>query len=120
MLRIKVVERAGEKIVDALHKSNPWEEVICGREDCLFCYGSNEKMIGKCKKRGVVYETLCMLCEKERKREDMKGGGGENEATVELIGKKRNPRSRKRYRIKRKCRFSVKIKPKIVKWSMEN
>ena len=65
VLRIKVVERVGEKIVDAIHRSNSWEEVRCEREDCLFCYGANEKMIGKCKQRGVVYETLCMLCERE-------------------------------------------------------
>ena len=66
-LRVKIVERAGVKIVDALHKSNPWEETNCQREDCMFCNGNNEKMIGKCKQRGVVYETLCMLCERKRK-----------------------------------------------------
>ena len=86
-LRIKVVERAGEKVVDVLHKSNPWDDTSCMREDCLFCYGNNEKMIGKCKQRGVVYETLCMICEKKRNKEN---GKIEIENTVEeKTGEKR-------------------------------
>ena len=36
-LRIKVIERTGEKLVEVLHKSNPWEDTNCGREDCKFC-----------------------------------------------------------------------------------
>ena len=77
-LRVKVIERTGEKIVDSLHKSNPWENVDCEREHCLFCGGEESKMRGKCKQRGVVYETRCMLCdpggeerveERERPRE---------------------------------------------------
>ena len=87
-LRVKIVERAGEKIVDALHKSNPWEDVNCGREDCIFCNGNNEKMMGKCKQRGVVYETLCMLCEKKRKQlED--AYGDEETGRIENNGEKR-------------------------------
>ena len=45
VLSVKVVERAGEKIVDALHKSNPWDDESCLIEDCLFRYGNDEKMI---------------------------------------------------------------------------
>ena len=87
-LRIKVVERAGEKVVDVLHKSNPWDDTSCMREDCLFCYGNNEKMIGKCKQRGVVYETLCMICERKKKKEEDKIVG--SEITVEeKTGEKR-------------------------------
>ena len=78
----------GEKIVDAIHRSNPWEEVRCEREDCLFCYGANEKMIGKCKQRGVVYETLCMLCERERKKEEGSSEEEDSEST-EISGEKR-------------------------------
>ena len=90
-LRIKVVERAGEKITDILHKSNPWEETSCRREDCLFCYGNNEKMIGKCKQRSVVYETICMLCERKKKKK-MKENSSEISETdrEEKTGVKRN------------------------------
>ena len=52
-IRIRIVERTGEKLVNILHKSNPWEAVDCKREDCKFCV--NEKLIGKCKKRNIVY-----------------------------------------------------------------
>ena len=61
-IRVKLVERTGEKITEILHKSNPWEAVNCGRDDCAFCKSSNEKLIGKCKKRNVVYETECLIC----------------------------------------------------------
>ena len=66
-IRIRIVERTGEKLVNILHKSNPWEAVDCKRDDCKFC--ENEKLIGKCKKRNIVYETECMICK----------GGGEEE-----------------------------------------
>ena len=88
VLRVKVVERAGEKVVDALHKSNPWDDESCLIEDCLFCYGNDEKMIGKCKQRGVVYETLCMLCERKRKGEELLYEGVENKK-LEKTGEKR-------------------------------
>ena len=33
--RIKFVERAGVKVQDMLHTSNPWQGADCGREKCL-------------------------------------------------------------------------------------
>ena len=78
-IRVKLVERTGEKLVDIIHKSNPWEGVHCQRDDCIFCNNSNEKLIGKCKKRNIVYETECMLCgreeeeREEEKRRECKG-----------------------------------------------
>ena len=36
-VKIKIVEKAGDKIVDLLHKSNPWSSEHCGRSDCLVC-----------------------------------------------------------------------------------
>ena len=56
------MERTGEKIVDILHKSNPWEAVHCERDDCMFCESGDGKLLGKCKKRNVVYETECLIC----------------------------------------------------------
>ena len=61
-IRIKVVERAGEKLVDNLHRSNPWEKTPCGREDCRFCSSKEEKLWGKCKSRNIVYENECYTC----------------------------------------------------------
>ena len=67
-LRIKFIERTGENIVDALHRSNPWEDVDCEREQCFFCGGVEEKMRRKCKQRGLVYETQCMICNREEEK----------------------------------------------------
>ena len=64
-IRVKIVERTGEKIENILHNSNPWESVNCNREDCMFCGCGDEKMTGKCKKRNVVYETECLICKGE-------------------------------------------------------
>ena len=33
--RMKIVERAGEKIEDILHQSNPWSGADCRRKGCL-------------------------------------------------------------------------------------
>ena len=40
---VRIVERTREKLVNLLHKSNPWEAVNCKREDCMFC--TNKKLI---------------------------------------------------------------------------
>ena len=75
-LKVKVVERAGEKLVDVIHKSNPWDMSQCSREDCRFCNSKEEKLWGKCKCRNIVYENECMTCleeeesnEKEKKED---------------------------------------------------
>ena len=57
-IQIKIVERTGDKIVDLLHRSDPWSDRDCGRDDCIICRSTGEKeKKGKCKKRGIVYET---------------------------------------------------------------
>ena len=70
-IRVRIVERIGKKLVDILHKSNPWEAIHCEREDCMFCNSGEEKLLGKCKSKNIVYETECMLC----KRDERKWGG---------------------------------------------
>ena len=61
-IKIKIVERAGEKLVDALHKSNAWNEMDCNRPDCLICKTEGSKK-GSCRRRNVLYETFCKTCE---------------------------------------------------------
>ena len=59
-INIKVVERAGDKLQDLLHRSNPWDNIDCKREDCFLCNSacSDDKFIPKdCHKRSAVYET---------------------------------------------------------------
>ena len=43
-IRLRVVERTGEKLVDILHKSNPWSGEKCGREDCRSCASKEKKL----------------------------------------------------------------------------
>ena len=64
-IRLKIVERAGDKIMDLIHKSNPWEKTPCGRDDCKLCNGMDEKMWGKCKTRCIVYENECITCKEK-------------------------------------------------------
>ena len=84
-IKIKIVERTGDKLSDILHKSDSWSDEDCGRVDCLVCASAGEKDVkGKCKKRNVIYETYCETCEmedgeqiegenKEKKKEENKG-----------------------------------------------
>ena len=71
------MERTGDKLTDIIHKSNPWEAIDCNREDCMFSKSGNEKLIGKCKKRNIVYETECMICSKKEEEEGDEGNGAE-------------------------------------------
>ena len=87
---IKVMEQAGERIQDVLHKSNPWEGMHCGKKGRLPCssFSKDEKLRYKdCTKRSVVYKTWCQTCrqkyEKENEKED-------SEKLERLILKKKN------------------------------
>ena len=62
---MKVVEEAGDKLIDMLRSTNPWKGEHCGREDCWLCW--TKEMTGKdktqdCTRRSVVYETWCETC----------------------------------------------------------
>ena len=68
--RMKIVERGGTKLVDILHKANPWAGEDCKRKGCLLCRTKQQegKTNGQdCKKRNCVYETMCLTC---RDRQD--------------------------------------------------
>ena len=65
--RLKIVERAGDKLINLLTSSNPWRGKICDRPNCMLCdtkarTGKNLKQ--DCSKRNLVYETKCETCEK--------------------------------------------------------
>ena len=93
-INLKVVERAGDRIEDILHKSNPWENIDCKRDLCLTCKTSvesrSEKIpIKNCKKRSVVYETWCKLCEEPKNNDDTENVNDTN-ASDEIKSKKRD------------------------------
>jgi hypothetical protein len=93
--RMKIVDRGGSKLVDILHKANPWAGEDCQRKRCLLC--TTKQMEGKensqdCKRRNCVYETTCLTC---KRRQDL-----EIEEKFSNEGKKRideEKRNAKRY-----------------------
>ena len=59
-IKIKVVEKTGTRLVDLLHKSDPWQGQDCQRPGCLICVTKAKTGRGlsqDCKKRNVVYKT---------------------------------------------------------------
>ena len=74
-INVKVVERAGDKIQDLLHKSNPWEDQDCERKSCPTCESSSKSdkcEFKDCSKRSVVYETWCQTCVNKEEKEMMR------------------------------------------------
>ena len=73
--RLKIVERAGTKLEEILHKADPWQGQDCGREKCLLCI--TKKRTGKylsqdCYRRSLIYETWCDTClEKDTREAEM-------------------------------------------------
>ena len=64
--RLKIVERAGDKLQDLLTSSNPWKGKLCERQDCMLCetkVRTNKNLKQECNKRNLVYETKCQTCE---------------------------------------------------------
>ena len=70
--RLKIVEKGGSKLVDLLHKANPWAGKDCERKDCLLCetkrYEKRENA-QDCKKRNCVYKTYCITCNERQDKE---------------------------------------------------
>ena len=65
--RIKIVERLGMRLVDMLHRANPWQGQDCQRPKCLLCrtkISTERNMDQDCTKRCIVYETWCLTCER--------------------------------------------------------
>ena len=59
--RVRMMEAAGTPMSLLLTKNNPWGTKDCTREDCTTCAQGDENMID-CKKRNVLYESYCTLC----------------------------------------------------------
>ena len=99
--------------MDKLHKSNPWSEMPCDREDCKLCCTGNEKLWGKCRERNLVYENDCLLCKSDGEMKESRGGGGEEDKTGDLktkTGEKRKDRERDEREEKRYNRKKLEVK----------
>ena len=42
-IKMKVVEKTGEKLDDLLHRSDAWGDLDYNREDCLICKSAGEE-----------------------------------------------------------------------------
>ena len=63
--RLKLVEKAGDKLEDLLTKSNPWQGLDCGRKGCLLCktkLKTGRNLSQDCHTRNLVYKSWCMTC----------------------------------------------------------
>ena len=64
--RIKIVEKTGQKLMDLLHKADPWQGQDCERPQCILCTTKakkNTNLSQDCTKRCIIYETWCLTCE---------------------------------------------------------
>ena len=69
--RLKIVERAGDKLQDLLTTSNPWKGELCERQGCMLCetkLRTGKSLKQDCSKRSLVYETMCKNCYDEDMR----------------------------------------------------
>ena len=55
-MKVKVVEKPGDRLVDTLKMNVKKERVLCGDEDCMIC---KSKKGGSCTKPGPVYGIFC-------------------------------------------------------------
>ena len=72
--KIKIVERAGQKIQDIITKSNPWKGQDCERKNCLICYTKIQTEKGTRQdftQRSLLYETRCLTCKDENKKSNL-------------------------------------------------
>jgi hypothetical protein len=88
--RIKIVERSGLKLVDTLHRADPWQGQDCGRDKCLLCLTkqrTGKQMTQDCSRRSLVYESWCMTCLENDQREAEEKADGDKEKQKELEAK---------------------------------
>ena len=97
-VKIKIVERTGDKLSDILHKSDSWDDEDCGRLDCLPCASAGEKeRKGKCKKRNIIYETYCEICELPNEDQPICMGITDDKEK-EMVGDRKKGEKKKEYK----------------------
>ena len=64
--KTKIVEGVGVKLKDLLPNTNPWKGSHCGRK-CIPCDQPGDKK-QDCRKRNLIYESKCMICNPEPER----------------------------------------------------
>ena len=62
--KTKIVEGVGSKLKNLLPNSNPWKGAGCAREGCIPCAQPGDRK-QDCRKRNIVYESKCVICNPE-------------------------------------------------------
>ena len=60
-VRVRMTEAAGTPLGVLLTSNNPWGTKDCERDDCVTCAQGDENLID-CKKRNILYESACTVC----------------------------------------------------------
>ena len=60
--RIKVVERAGQKLGSKFPLTQLWSGNKCGHQDFTTCEQGGEGELPQCTQKSLVYENLCVTC----------------------------------------------------------
>ena len=68
--RVRVAESAGTPLGMLMPSTNPWGNADCGRSDCVPCAQQDEKRMN-CKKRNILYENRCTLCNKADQKDGL-------------------------------------------------
>jgi hypothetical protein len=72
--KTKIVEGVGSKLKDLLPNNNPWKGAHCGRPACIPCSQPGE-MKQDCRKRSIIYENTCQICNPEDGKEKVRKDG---------------------------------------------
>ena len=56
--RVRVVEKLGSSLIEALGNQAPWRSGQCGRSQCWPCKSKE----GSCRKHNVLYRIACLTC----------------------------------------------------------
>ena len=81
--RVRMVEMAGTQLSRLLPCTNPWGGGDCKRGDCFTCNQGGEKL-ENCRKRNVLYESMCTVCNPGM--EDSKMDTGNNTIKAVYVG----------------------------------
>ena len=60
--RIRVVELTGKTLRNTLGRSYPWNNKMCGSDDCFPCKTNTDLKVS-CRRPGVGYRIVCTLCQ---------------------------------------------------------
>ena len=63
--KVKILEKAGDRIDRKMIKSDLMEGFDCGRTDCNLCWskGITGKTNQSCSRRSALYRGVCLQCE---------------------------------------------------------